>query len=228
MATYKTWSADYTQNMNMMGSQMTINGQMVQKPPRKIWLNLEMPMMGQQGKMQMVMGDDGIMWQVMDMGGQHQIMKMDMNRITSNSAAATGLKINPLEQLDPSKQWEASKQMYDFHVIKGRELDGQPMYVMEGTWKQSALTNRSLAAVPSQVGKMRVTIGQSDGFVHRMEQYDKSLTNIVMAMEFTNLKFNTAVPDSLFIYQPPTNAPVSMAASPCSRAGANAGEDSCR
>jgi outer membrane lipoprotein-sorting protein len=205
---YKTWSADYTQTMSMMGSQMNISGRMIQKQPRKMWMQMDMPMMGEQGKMTMVLGTNGILWQVMDMGPQHQIMKIDMNKIASNTAGQAGSQIDPLAQMDPSKQWAASRDMFDFTVAKPQPIDGQPMYVMHGRWKPAALTNQQTAMAAAMIGSSRVFIGQKDGFLHRMEQFDKSGTNLVMAMEFKNLKFNDEVPDSTFAYQPPANAQV--------------------
>jgi len=205
---YKTWSADCNQVVNMMGSQVAMNGQMVQKLPHSMWMQLDMPMMGQQSKLTTIMGQDGIMWQVVQTDAQPQIMRIDMNRIGSNTFAQTGLSINPLDQFNPSKQWELSKALYDFTVAKAEQFEGQPMYVLEGTWKQAALTNQQVARLASLVGKMRVLIGQNDGFMHRLEQYDKSKTNSFMTMEFKNLKFNPDVPDSTFVYRPPTNAPV--------------------
>lgn len=207
-AGYKTWSADYSQRMNMLGGQMSVDGQMIQKLPHKLWMYANVPMMGQQSKMTIVMGDDGILWEVMDIGAQRQIIKMDMSKVMSNAASQAGLKINPLDQMDPSKQWENSKQLFDFTTTNPQELDGQPMFVMEGVWKQAALTNQQMAMIVGMVGKSRVFIGQHDGFLHRMEQFDKSKTNLVMSMEFKNLKFNEDVPDSTFAYQPPANVQV--------------------
>lgn len=208
MSAYKSWSADYSQTMNVMGSRVAMTGQVVQKPPRRVWMQLDMPIMGQQTKMTMTMGQDGVMWQVVQMGGQNQIVKMDMNKISSNTFAQVGLSGNPLDQFDPSKQWEIAKAMCDFTTVKGEQLEGQPMYVLEGTWKQAALTNEELAAVAATTGKMRVFVGQNDGFTHRMEHYDKSKTNLVMAMEFKNMKFNQDVPDSTFVYHPPAGAQI--------------------
>lgn len=205
---YQTWSADYTQTMNMLSSQMNMSGQMIQKQPRKMWMHVDMPMMGQQGKMTLVMGADGILWQVMDIGPQHQIMKINMNKIASNTTSQAGSKFDPLAQMDPSKQWAASREMFDFTVGKPQPIDGQAMYVMDGRWKKAALTNQQTAMAAAMVGSSRVFIGQKDGFLHRMEQFDKSGTNLVMAMEFKNLKFNGEVPDSTFVYQPPADAQV--------------------
>jgi len=205
---YKTWSADYTHTMSMMGSQVNATGEMIHKEPGKMWMRVNIPMMGQQMKMTMIAGADRILWQVMDMGPQQQITKIDMNRIASNVTAQSGSRFDPLAQMDPSRQWVASREMFDFTVAKPQEIEGQPMYVMEGHWKKAALTNAQMAVVAAMVDSSRVFIGQKDGFLHRLEQFDKSGTNLVMALEFNNLKFNEPVPDSKFLYQPPPNVQV--------------------
>ena len=207
-AGYKSWSADYAQTVGVGGNQVTVNGQIIHKQPGKMWLAVDLPAMGQQGKMTMVMGDDGVLWQVMDLGAQHQITKIDVNRVTSNTIARTGITVDPLAKMDPSKQWETGKQMFDYVLVEPQPVGEQPMYVMEGSWKAAALTNVQLAAAVSAIGRSRVFIGQSDGFPHRFEQYDKSKTNLVTAMEFKNVKFNVDVPDSTFVYRPPPSAQV--------------------
>jgi len=208
MPTYKTWSADYSQDMNVMGNKVAMNGQVVQKPPHRVWMQVGMPVMGQQTQMTMVMGQDGVIWQAVKMGSQQQVMKMDVNKLDSKALAAAGLKGNPVDQFDPGKQLETTREMCDFNLVGGKELDGQPMYELDGTWKAAVLTNQQMAAEAALVGKTRVFIGQTDGFVHRLEQYDKSQTNLVMAMEFKNLKFNQDVPDTIFVYHPPPNTRV--------------------
>jgi outer membrane lipoprotein-sorting protein len=208
MPTYKTWSADYSQDMNVLGNKVAMTGQVVQKPPHRVWMRISMPVMGQQTQMTMVMGQDGIIWQVVKMGSQQQVVKMDVNKLDGKTLAAAGMKGNPLDQFDPGKQLESTREMCDFSLAGGRELDGQPMYTLDGTWKAAVLTNEQMAAAAALVGKTRVFIGQTDGFVHRLEQYDKSQTNLVMAMEFKNLKFNQDVSDAMFVYQPSPDAHV--------------------
>ncbi len=207
-AAYKSWSADYIQSMSMFGTHMDVNGTVVQKAPHRVRMQLDMPVMGQHSQMTMVLGQDGVMWQVMKMGTQQQIMKMDMNKLGSNVLAQAGMQRNPLDQFNPAKQLDITRDMCDLNVGAAGALQGQPMYVLEGPMKPAALTNAQLAALAAMVGKTRVFVGQTDGFVHRLEQFDKSQTNLVMAMEFKNLKFNQDVPDSTFVYQPPPDAQV--------------------
>jgi outer membrane lipoprotein-sorting protein len=205
---YKSWTADYTQSLNMFGTHMDVSGTVVQKPPHRVWMQLDMPIMGQHNQMTMVLGQDGVMWQIMKMGSQQQITKMDMNKLGSTALAQAGIQGNPLDQFDPAKQLETTSEMCDFSVGATKDLNGQPMYVLEGALKTAALTNQQMATMAAMIGKTRVFIGQTDGFVHRLEQYDKSQTNMVMAMEFKNLKFNQDVADSTFVYQPPPGAQV--------------------
>lgn len=207
-AGYRTWSADYSQTANMAGGQMNVNGQMIHKQSGKMWVQMDIPVMGQRGKMTMFLGDDGILWQVMDVGLQHQIAKIDVNRVTSNATAQTGVSVDPLARMDPSKEWETGKQIFDFTVTESQKLDGQPMYVMEGSWKPAVLTNQQMAKAVAMIGRSRVFIGQNDGFPHRFERFDKSKTNLVTAMEFKNVKFNVDVADSTFVYRPPADAQV--------------------
>jgi outer membrane lipoprotein-sorting protein len=229
MATYKTWAADYSQSISPAhGSQVTMKGQMVQEPPGRIWMQLDMPTRGVNTRMTMIMGQDGIMWSIVTMklspvlslgyvNGHFtilrvptftqdppaQIAKKDMNKVGG------GMKSSPAGDFDPVKQLETARARYDFSVIAARDIDGQPMYVLEGSLKQEMLANPEIAKAATVVGKTRLFIGQSDGFVHRLEQYSKSKPNsILIAMESKNLKFNLDVPDSMFVYQPPPGAKV--------------------
>jgi outer membrane lipoprotein-sorting protein len=208
MAAYKSWSADYSQNLNMPSGEIKISGRLSQKLPHKIWMQLEMPAMGQKSTMTMILGEDGIMWQIMQIGPRPDIMKSDMNVVLKDTASVTGGKFNPFDQMDPSKQWDTSKEVYDFKVVAAGEIDGQRMYVLEGLSKTGPFANQQIAANAAKMGKMRAAIGQDDGFVHRMELYDKSLTNLVTSMEFKNLKFNADIPDATFVYRPPAGADV--------------------
>jgi outer membrane lipoprotein-sorting protein len=208
MTGYKTWSGDIVQTVNMFGSEVTTKGSITQKQPRKMRVQMDMPMMSQQMKMKMVMGDDGIMWQEMETTGGKQVIKMDMAKVLSNAMARTGIKLDPLKAMDPSQQWAVNREMMDYAAQGSRDLHGEPMYVLEGNWKQDALTNKQVAAVTASLGKMVVYVGQKDGFVHRYEQYGKSGTNVIMSMEVSNLKFNEDVSDDSFKYQPPPGVQV--------------------
>jgi outer membrane lipoprotein-sorting protein len=210
MTNCTTWSADYSQTMNMFGGHMTSTGQITHKLPRQMRMRMEMPMVGQDVKMMMtmVLGSDGMMWQEMDMSGQKRVIKMDMNKAMSNIVAQLGLKTDPMKALDPSQQWQRTREMVDYTFAGAEQLHGQPVYVLEGNWKPSAQTNRQVAAMLAFTGKTRLYVGKEDGFVHKMEQFDKTNTNLFMTMEMSNFKFNQKVPDEMFVYHPPPDVQV--------------------
>ncbi|HVM62433.1 MAG TPA: hypothetical protein VMV72_16355 [Verrucomicrobiae bacterium] len=208
MAAYKSWTADYSQSMSMFGNHVEVTGSVAQKAPHRVWMQLDRPFMGQHSQVTIIVGQDGIMWQVMKMGSQQQILKMDTSKLGSNALAQAGIQGDPLDQFSPAKQLQMTKDMCDLTLDAAKDLDGQPMYVLGGSFKQSALSHPQIAAMAAVIGKMRIYIGQTDGFFHRLEQYDRSLTNLVEEMEFKNVKFNPDVPDSTFVYQPPPDAQV--------------------
>lgn len=202
---YKSWTADYVQTMSAMGAQMTVSGEVQCEPPKKMRMEIAMQMMGQPMTMTMVMGEDQIMWQDMNMGGQRQVLKMDLGKVGSATAAKFGLGGDPAQNMDPVKQWEQAQQLYSFTVLPAGELHGQKMHVLEGELKPGALTNHPAAAM---LGKLRLHIGQEDGFTHRIELFDKAGTSVVMRQEFTNLKFNEDLPADTFTFTPPAGVPV--------------------
>lgn len=206
--TYKTWSADTVQTVSMFQGQMRSTGRVTFKAPELMRMETETPVMGQESaKMSIVLGADGVMWIEVAMAGGKQVMKTDMSQIRSNATAATGLKMDKLTTTNPAKGWVADDYM-DYVLVKSDTLQGQPMHVLDATWKQAVLTNQQIAAQARMTPKMRIYIGQKDGFLHKMETVDSTLTNVVSSMEYSNLKFNEDIPDSLFTYEPPPDVPV--------------------
>lgn len=209
LAGYKSWTGDVVQKMSMFGKDVVSSGTIIQKQPRRMRLMMDEAVPGQPMKMSMVLGSDGIMWQEMDQaGGGARVIKMDMVKVLKDVAAQTGIKLDPLKAMDPSQQWAMTKELMDYTLKGVQNLHGQPVYVLEGTWRDSALTNREIAAMAAYLGKSVVYVGQDDGFVHKFEQYAAVGTNKVMSTELTNLKFNPDVPDDVFKYQPPADAQV--------------------
>jgi outer membrane lipoprotein-sorting protein len=198
---YKTFTADMTQSMTMMGQVMNVTGRMQFKQPSLMRFEMQMPMMGQTQSVLGVIGPDKVVWQEMHMGTMTQVMKIDFQKVPTNSAANAAIK-NPFEGMDPKQQWRAAQEKYDFKLAGTSDLRGQKMYVVLGTPKSSAKWTPEESAIGISSATDKVYIGQQDGFMHRMELLDKSGTNSLMTMEFSNLRFNVEIPDSRFIYKP--------------------------
>jgi len=200
---YATWSADTKQTMGMKGMPLTLTGQIWFKAPRYTRTEMQMPMVGALGKMTVVLGDDKWMWQEMDIMGKKQVVKMNMSAMASNFSARTGQDMNFLQNANPVRSWEASRQWMNYTLLSGEPVDGQPMWVLEGTWKSGAATNAMLAGQAEAFGKLRLSIGMQDGFPHRIESFDRTQGKAVMTMEFTRIQFNPKLDDAMFHYQPP-------------------------
>jgi outer membrane lipoprotein-sorting protein len=203
--TYKTFAADLTQTINIMGAGMTVGGRMEFKQPALMRYNIAMQVMGQTQKVLCVMGTDKVVWQEMDMGGGKQVIKIDFQKMPTNSETAAK---NPFDKMDPKQQWRAAQEKYDFKLAGTDELHGQRMYVVLGTPRPTGKWTSQEMAVGMSTANDRVHIGQQDGFMHKMEILDKSGTNVLVSMEFANLKFNEEIPDSLFVYKPAADAQV--------------------
>jgi len=201
--TYKTWSAAMQQTMNLMGVPLTLHGKTWFKAPRLTRTEMQMPLVGAAGQMLIVMGADGMMWQEMDLLGQKKIMKMNMNQLTANLAGQGGASTPAVQSPDPARQWEATKQYMDYALVDGTPIEGQPVWVLEGKWKKDAAANPALTQQVTMIGKMRLHIGQKDGFTRRIEQFDKAGAKTVVTTDFANVTFNEPLDDAMFQYKPP-------------------------
>jgi outer membrane lipoprotein-sorting protein len=206
-ASYESFTADLTQSMNMLGATMTMTGTMAFKKPARVRMQLNMPMMGQDIFTTIVIGDDKILWQQMDLPAQRQVMKLDFKAIPADHPMVANFK-NPTRDLDPQKQLARVKELYTHELLPEEEWRGQKMFVLGGTLRPGAKLAPPEASVLKGLGQNRVFIGQHDGFMHRLEQYDKAGSNVVMRMEFTNLKLNAEIADDQFQYVPAPTANV--------------------
>jgi len=198
---YKTFSADTTQTMNMLGTAMKVNARMVFKQPAMMRVESDMPMMGQAQKGLMVLGADKVLWQEMNIGSLKRVMKMDFHGVPTNSAAGIAM-LDSARNMDPKCQLEAAQQKYNFTLTGTTKLDGQDVYLLEGTLRPDAKLSPQEAGLADYMGTEKMYIGRQDGFPHRVEIFDKSGTNLFMSMDLRNLKFNEDAPDSLFVYTP--------------------------
>ncbi len=198
---YKTFATDMSQSMNMMGSTVAINGHMTYKEPNLMRCEFDMPMFGQSQKMVMVMGADKIMWQEMNIGTEKRVMKMDFRSI-SNNATGNAALADSIGKMDPRRQLEAAKEKYNFKLVGTTKVDSQDVYILEGTLRPEARLNSQEAMFAGNLGKDKLYIGEQDGFMHRMEMFDKSGTNLFMSMDMKNLVVNEKEPDELFVYKP--------------------------
>jgi outer membrane lipoprotein-sorting protein len=196
--THKTMTADMKQSVNVLATQMVMTSTVMHKKPNLARIEMSIPMMGEGGKMLMVMGADGIMWQVVSMAGQRQVMKID----TTQAKGPDGQKLDLKDKMDPSQQWKETSNFMDFTVLPNEEIDGQPVYVLDGTWNAEADKVPQFKAMKGMVTKSRMYIGTKDGHMRKMVMYGQDGTTVVMSTEFANIKFDVEIPDETFVFKP--------------------------
>lgn len=196
-ASYDSYSAAFAQDLNMPAMKMQLTGTIAFKRPAQ----MRMEMSGAPQHMVMVIGPDKIMWQEVIIGGLTNVMKLDMQNVPTTHPAATMLK-DSFAKIDPKDQIVKAKDRYAFTLLPATELHGQRMYVLAGELRADAKLAPQEAAILVNMGKQQLFIGQQDGFLHRLENFDKAGSNTVIAMEFSDIKLNVTLADNLFIYQP--------------------------
>jgi outer membrane lipoprotein-sorting protein len=202
--THKTMSADMKQSMSMMGTDMVMTSKVQHKKPNQVRIEMAIPIMGKESKMLLVTGADGIMWQEMSMAGQRQVMKID----TTQAKGGDGQKLDLNGKIDPSEQWKETANVMDFTVLPEEEIDGQPVYVLDGVWNAEADKAPQFKAMKGMIAKSRIFIGSRDGYVRKMLMYGQDGKTVVMSTEFTNIKFDVEIADDTFVYKPEEGAKV--------------------
>lgn len=206
ISAYKSWQADYVQQMDMLGGKMNLSGHLIARMPNEVRMELTMPIMGQTGQVTVVMGKDNILWEDTIIAGKRHVIKMDMAQIDAAGVSVPGAdsagRMNPVAQLDQMRN------NFDFRGLPRAELHGQPMHVLEGTWKSNVLASTQVQLVEQLFERMRVYIGQEDGFIHKTEMFAKDSDEVAMAQEFMNIKFNQTYEDTAFKYTPPADIEV--------------------
>ena len=210
-AGYESYSAAFVQSMNMPAIPDQHIPAFNKQLTGTIWFKrpaaMRMELASLPQRMVMVIGPDQIMWQEVIMGGQTNVMKMDLQSVPSNHPAAVMLK-DSFKGMDPQAQLARAKERYAFTLLPATVLHSQPMYVLAGEIRPGATLTAQELAVVNYMGQLKLFIGQQDGFMHRFENLDKAGSNTVLQMEFTDFHFNTPLADKLFVYQPAPNANV--------------------
>jgi outer membrane lipoprotein-sorting protein len=201
MAGITTFEADLKMTAAQGDRKMISNGHIVSKnimkddkTIEKTLMNYKMSMeMGQGMKMDMLMVNDGeFVWTEMKGSMMPQVMVTK-----AKSTKAMGER-DPLDNV--KKMWDT----WDLKVTGEDTLDGQKMWVLEGTLKEG----KTPAGKMQQQGtKVKMWLGQDDNFTHRFIVYDDK-GNELGDTTFSNVKLNGKVDDGLFKYTPPAGAKV--------------------
>ena len=200
-ASYDSFSAALTENVNLPAKKMQLTGTIAFKRPVQMRLETTNAMQ----HTLMVIGTDSVMWQEVIVGGQTRVMKMDWQNAPTNSPAAVMLK-ESFSRLDPQVQLAKACERYAFTLLPATELHGQRMYVLVGELRPELKLAQQQGPVFVSNGKYFV--GQQDGFMHRVEESSSAGSDPLLTVEFSDVKLNAPLADKLFMYQPTPGAKI--------------------
>lgn len=215
------WSADITMKITMMGAPITSTGTTFSKGNMNA-TKMTMDMMGQLMHMNSVLDADGIQWTDFEGMGQHQVVKVDMDKVGADQALAGAMPgIMPGDEMikDPSQILAQFGAGFEMTVTGESEQNGVPVYDLEGKLKSpEAITEGPLAGMMAGMGEMMtqmgislepvfLRVGKEDTFVRSMAM--GSVNDVPwMVMEFNNVELNPDFPPGAFTFTAPDGIPV--------------------
>lgn len=214
-ASIETWSTDTEMTMDMGGMTMTMTGTMQGKGGQVI-SEANLDMLGQVMKTRTVLGADGIQWIEIDMMGQKQVMKMDMNVMKDLGEKMLGFSMPgpnslPGETQDPTRILEMFGESYDLEFAGIETLDDLKVYAITGNMKEGLVGDGDAAEMLAQMiemmGKIKLLIGAEDGFIRSMQMLGPDDAPVMSTM-YKNVVLNAPMDDSVFDYSPPEGVDV--------------------
>lgn len=193
-AEVKTYRADMTIEMQMMGQSMVSKGEMIFKKPGRTRMETVMKMGGMEMKqVNVVDGDTAWTYQP----AMNMVTKIDLKKVaeaTGNAAgmSGTGDVSRPFQPLRPGT----------VQHLRTDTVGDAEVHVFEGSPQMGGAANTGM--MPA---KLQLWVGAADGMVRKTVMLNASGTPM-MTQTFTNVRINTEVADTLFEFTPPAGAQV--------------------
>ncbi len=206
---FKTWKADMAMSMTgQPGMTMAMNGVMMGKGEMTS-STVGTQAGGQTMTVHTVLDKDGVQWTEMTIAGRKQVMKMDSAKIKAASEDALGMDVpmggaSPMAMSqNPRDLLAAYGDMYDMTVEGAGDVEGVPVYTLNGTLKETSRERLGeLQGIGLPEGDIDVSVGQEDGFIRKLVMRNAQNEPMV-TMTFTNVELNAELEDGTFAYTPP-------------------------
>lgn len=197
----RTWVADFSHTVPVMGVPVTIRGQIMGRSPQQLRMESVIPMFGKQAEWLVVVDAQGVIWQEMTTGNRIQVVR-------GRAEDAGAFFPQAGMPWSVASVWEGLPQSFTLTLGPTVERDGHRWVALEAT-PRAIVTNSAVAAVvPAATGVWRVFIDTADGWPRRLELLSGSDREVMSVYEITNLRLNEPLADALFEYTPPAGVPV--------------------
>jgi outer membrane lipoprotein-sorting protein len=193
-AAVKSYRADTTTTIQMMGKKMSMPGNIVFKKPKKSRSETVMDMGAV--KMQQIHVSDGkTAW--MYQPKMKMVTRIDLEKV----AAETKKEPAGQETTDICKPLQCLQRESISHV-RTEEIEGSKVCVFQGLPGKSGFQK-----MPFNLAKMEMWVGADDGVMRKMIMFNDE-GNEVMSQSYTNIQLNIEVADSQFEFTPPEGVQV--------------------
>ena len=111
--------------------------------------------------------------------------------------------------IEPAKEFEELwMAMYELRVTAEDTVNGEPVYVLEGKFRDAYLEKNPAAEPAKQMmNSVKMALSRNDFYPRRIAFRDAD-GNATIAMDLSNVKINVPVDEKLFTYAPPEGAQV--------------------
>ena len=215
------FSADIRQTIEMFGYRFTGTGRYLLAPDFQMRFEMKLQLTSETSGSLLEVCDGKVHWTSLKILDTHELERFDLERARKIfddpefDQATRRLLIKHLgfSGLLPMLQGLRDSQKFEQH--EEAELDGKPVYVLHGSWKEEAFNGVSvhrrpvtLATLPPFVpSKSTLWIDRSTGWPYRFEfRSDRDAENeteTVIQLEFLNPRIGVELPKSQFVFEPP-------------------------
>ena len=190
----KSYSADMSMTIDVMGNKMVTTGSFIYKNPEKTKMETEMDMGGMKMK-QIIVSDGKTAWTYQP--AMNMVTKIDMEKVKAESQGEMPEKIGS----DISKAFNGLTDG-SISYVRSDTADGVKVSVFQGTPEIKEAPN-----MPFKPAKIEIWVGDDDGLARKMIMYNDEGKEM-MTQSYTNVKLNVPVDDSIFEFTPPEGAQV--------------------
>ena len=195
--TVKSWQANFMKMVAQGTNTVTQGGtvRFIRTPNgvEKARADFLMQMRGRELNYRIISGADNVVWQLISVGQQQAIYKLDLNKPIAGSKEDPR-KHNPINEVNPIAVFEQYRARLDFSLDVPKEIGGRRFYQLVG---------RPKSAGP--LGSVRAWIGQEDGLLYRVVLSDlRGMPSL--AVDLSGVRLNLELDDALFTFTPPEGA----------------------
>ncbi|MBN1291414.1 MAG: outer membrane lipoprotein carrier protein LolA [Candidatus Latescibacteria bacterium] len=192
--TVKSYSADMSMTIEVMGNKMVTTGTFIYKNPQKTKMETEMDMGGMKMK-QITVSDGKTAWTYQP--AMNMVTKIDLEKVKAETQGEMPEKIGS----DLSKAFNGLIDDSTSYV-RSDTVDGVKVSVFQGTPEIKDAPN-----MPFTPAKIETWVGDNDGLLRKMIMFNDEGKEM-MTQSYSNIKINVAVDDSYFEFTPPEGAQV--------------------